>query len=124
MKTLRYLLIFAVLLICISGTSAQQQSHESALKVVTLHKKPLSKRPNAPSRNSIVCSYSKGYIELIFPENIDQVYIQLKQSDDILWHGFLSSLTPFSIIPDLSGEFMLECEDTDGSIYIGELFFD
>lgn len=123
MKTLKIFLILTLSLICLPVALADQQSQEDTPNVVVLHVFPHKNRPNAPAKYFIECYYSTGYIELVLPDNITQVTVRIKQSEDIVWNGFITSEIPYSVIPDFTGEFTLECEDDEGRIFTGTLVF-
>lgn len=82
-------------------------------------------RPNAPSMHSIECSYEKGRMDLTFKGGINNVYVRLLTLDNnVLWDGYVSTIDNSIGIPELTGEYNIDCIDEYGNEFGGTLNFE
>ncbi len=119
--------IFIILLLCclpIKIAIAEGDGHKqpSSTNTIILSKNTsASKRPHAPARDFIVCQYGVGYLEFIFPNDINSLTIQVYNNDS--WTGFVTVEEPVIETPIFEGEYTIQCTTNDGSIFNGIIDF-
>jgi hypothetical protein len=124
MKKLHLTGVLLLLLFSVNPISAQQSQKQPNDKTVHLKRDRLNKRPNSPSRFSIECLYGVGSLEFHFYGGIEEVQARIVSSEDeTVWEGYVSVSNPEIEIPDLYGDYILECTDTYGHVYTGILEF-
>lgn len=124
MKKLHLTGVLLLLLFSVNPISAQQSQKQPNDKTVHLKRDRLNKRPNSPSRFSIWCSYGDGSLEFHFYGGIEDAQARIVSSEDeTIWEGYVSISNPEVEIPDLYGDYILECTDTYGHVYTGILEF-
>ena len=81
-------------------------------------------RPNSPSNFGIECTYEQGRIEFEFPEDVDYLETRIERYGKLIWEKTISSEVPYAAIPDLKGEYVMECKDNQGRKFVGSLIFE
>lgn len=124
MKKLHLLGVTLLMLFTAIPHSAQNKQYPSRDKNVVLKEKKNPQRPNSPSRFSIWCSYGDGSLEFHFYGGIEDAQARIVSSEDeTVWEGYVSISNPEVEIPDLYGDYILECTDAYGHVYTGVLEF-
>lgn len=124
MKTAKiiFLVLSLFLPIKIQAMADQKENDSQETKTVLKPVKDPS-RPNKPSNYFIECRYGKGFIELGLPEGIEMVFLSIKQDGASMWEDMIFSDGSWIEIPELSGQYVIECRTEDGRIFTGELYF-
>lgn len=125
MKTAKIILLLMLSLflpIEIAATPDQKENDPKSKETLLKNETPPS-RPKKPSNYFIECRYGKGFIELGLPDGIEMVFVSLKQGGVSVWEGMAFSDDSWIEIPELKGQYVIECRTEDGRIFTGELYF-
>ena len=91
-------------------------------KTVLRQDKRNSKRPNAPSRLYMECFYGEGFIEFVIPEGTESLSVRVYKEEEE-WTGIVSMTNPIFELPELCGEYKVECIDDSGRTFSGIIEF-
>lgn len=91
-------------------------------RVVLTHYKGTTKRPNAPSRHTLECTYGEGFIEPIFPEGVNFITIRLYDEFNE-WTAMVTPNCSVAEFPILTGTYNLECTFDNGYVFVGTIEF-
>lgn len=80
-------------------------------------------RPKLPSRKGIRCSYSNTHIEMQFPEDVSMMTVSIYNDNETIWYGILTKEEPYADLPDIVGEYSIECVADNGKTYSCILYF-
>lgn len=121
MQRLRITLLFITLILSLPLTIyTRAEDARSKSTVLTQHRK--THRPEIPSRQRIVCTYSNSYIEFdfSFSEYLD---VTISKDEIPVWYGTITQDEPSADIPVLYGEYTITCITDGGHIFSGYLNF-
>lgn len=123
-KQFCFFVLFSVSLMTQATNVAASDPNQSASKVVILHRKSHSHRPQAPARNYVECIYSAGNMQFTFPPEVTSMFVEISEGDVIVWQGIVTLDEPSIVIPTLYGEYVMTCITDEGTIYSGILNID
>ncbi len=121
-------IVFALLLIfglSISATMSASDDNSGVdipYDTILLHPSRPSGRPNAPSRVYIECTYGIGFINFSFPENIQEVSVEIYNEEESV-AGHVTNSFPRLDLPELTGSFTIICMTEDNRVFQGTLIF-
>ncbi len=112
-------LIISIVILCI----AYFQNIAASNSNVTIPEKKSengadpNNRPKLPSRKGIRCSYSNTHIEMQFPEDVSMMTVSIYNDNETIWYGILTKEEPHTDLPDIVGEYSIECVADNGKSY-------
>lgn len=128
MDKLKFLILSVVLVISCNVAMADSSSSGNTTEKATTKKTVLyashkgSLRPNAPSRLCMECNYGDGVIEFLLPEGVESLFVRVYDSLFEL-EGIVTCANPRFEIPNLQGEYSIECITEDGRVFSGIIIF-
>ncbi len=126
-RNLNHLTVIVIVIICfitnISVHAESETGEREPIKIDIPKKGEPNSKPRAPSRSFISCTYSKDYIELSLPADVEYMDVTLEQNGVTVWTDVVTIDEPRFEIPNLSGEVIITCITNNDVSYSGTLYF-
>lgn len=124
MRRIKTIILFTAF--CLSSLwvkSFQLNAEEIQQSVIlTEQRNQHQERPQKPSRQRIICMYSRGYMELDFSFT-GYLDVTISKDEIPVWSGTVTQDSPSADIPVLYGEHTITCITDGGQIFTGNLNF-
>lgn len=117
--------IIAIVAVCLTTFMIQSlrlQAEETKQTAILTEQNKNHQKPSMPSRQRIICTYSRGNIELGFNYS-EYLDVTISNEDIPVWSGTVTQDEPSADIPVLYGEHTITCITDGGHIFTGYLSF-
>lgn len=104
-----------------SGSQGSSSDDHKGSKIILYPEKP-AKRPNAPARFFMECTYQDNQLLFSLPVNIEAANISITGSNTSITSQRISHTNPcIQFSPELGGEYLIEARTEGGAVYRGVL---
>ncbi len=114
--------IVAVCLTILLFQSPRLQAEEVIQTTVLNGQERHQQKPSMPSRQRIICTYSRGHIDLGFNYS-EYLDVTISENEIPVWSGTVTQDEPSAAIPYLYGEHTITCITDGGQVFTGHLDF-
>ena len=116
-------LVFCSIIYAEENTNTEQNKPNEKSSILVKKMEPVAKGPRMPGRAVLNCEYGDNYITIDLPDWSETADVTISDNDTPVWFCSITQADNTATLPALSGEYTVECQLDDESVYTGTLVF-
>ncbi len=114
-------MIFIASVLCASADSPQGPPNSDRGIILISRNKGKYGKPNAPSRDVIICHCNENELVFELPQSIYSMTVTIINTEYVFWTGLISRDNNVAEITLPSGEWVINCVAEDGRLFSAEI---